>query len=185
MDTLVRDPFREALRAASGMSLQELFEGRDLHAYPAFERGELTEDEYWATYDAAGIDMDVDAFHATRRAGYAWLPGMRELVREVGLVCRVVVASNYSVWIRDLQQDHLDGVVEEVVASHQLGARKPDAAFYERLCARLGVAPGEVLLVDDRETNVEGAIAVGMPAVGFVDAPTLRRDLVSQGLLPA
>jgi FMN phosphatase YigB (HAD superfamily) len=80
MDTLLRDPFREALRAATGLDLAELRTRRDPALYPAFERGELTEAAYWAGHRAAGLDVDPAAFHRVRRDGIRWLPGMQELL---------------------------------------------------------------------------------------------------------
>ncbi|MBL8943564.1 MAG: haloacid dehalogenase, partial [Myxococcales bacterium] len=42
---------------------------------------------------------------------------------------------------------------------------------------------GACLFVDDRELNCEGARATGMDAVHFVDADTLRADLMARGVL--
>lgn len=180
MDTVVRDPYREALRAGTGMEPRELFATRDLSAWPAFERGELTEREYFDTY--GDIAVDVDAFHRARREGYAWIPGMRELLVDLeGRVARVA-ASNYPVWVEELADGMLAGLFERVLASHHLGVRKPDPAFYERLCERLDRAPDDVLFVDDREDNVRGAREMGIAAHRYVDALTLRRWIHDHGV---
>ena len=60
---------------------------------------------------------------------------------------------------------------------------KPDAAIYRLALDRFGLAPAEALFVDDSLANVEGARAVGIHAHHFIDAPTLRRELVGYGLL--
>src|SRR6056297_2574089 len=100
MDTLLYDPYREALEAAlGGQPLAELRARRDPDLYPAFERGELTEDQYWAGHAAVGLDLDREAFHRVRRAGLYWLPGMRELIVALTGHVRLVTASNYPVWI--------------------------------------------------------------------------------------
>lgn len=182
MDTVVRDPYREALAAATGLPVEELFARRDTSAYPALERGELAEADYWAAHRAAGIDVDVDAFHATRRAGYRWLPGMRELLTDLAGQVRLVVASNYPVWIEEVAHTFIAGVFDDVHASCHLGVRKPDEAFFARLLGRLDAAPEEVAFVDDREVNVAGARAVGLPAHRFEDAATLRLWLRDRGL---
>lgn len=180
MDTVVRDPYREALRAGTGMDPSELFATRDLSAWPAFERGELTEREYFDTY--GDIEVDVDAFHRARREGYAWIPGMRELLVDLeGRVARVA-ASNYPVWVEELADGMLAGLFERVLASHHLGVRKPDPAFYERLCARLDRAPDEVLFVDDREDNVDAATEAGLRAHLFAGAHDLRDRIRSEGV---
>jgi putative hydrolase of the HAD superfamily len=59
--------------------------------------------------------------------------------------------------------------------SADLGARKPERMFYERVMAKLpGVAPSDVLFLDDSLANVEGAAAVGWNAHHFKDSDDLR-----------
>lgn len=184
MDTLIRDPYREALEAGTGMPLAELFRRRLPNLYPDFECGRITEQQYWQGMTDAGIAVDPDAFHRTRRAGYQWLPGMRDLLEDVSANARCVIASNYPDWIHEVVAP-LDGVIDAVYASHDLGVRKPDPAFFECLLAAEAVPPEQVLFVDDRDRNVEAAHSLGMPAIRFTDAPSLRADLLAAGLLRA
>lgn len=185
MDTLVRDPFREALTAATGRTLGELFSLRDAEVYPAFERGEIDEAVYWASYPRAGIAVDPDRFHEVRRAGTTWLPGMRELVLDVRAAgVAVVVASNYPHWLAEHAAGLLAGLCEDVVGSYQVGARKPDPRFFERLLERLDAGPAEVVFVDDRDANLEGARRVGLPTVRAGEADAVRAGLQRLGVLP-
>lgn len=180
MDTVVRDPFRQALMAATGRPLAEVLAQKDPDAWPRFERGELSEEEYFSSYGA--FDLDVDAFHRVRRDGYVLLPGMRELLGDLaGRVVRVT-ATNYPVWVEELAAGLLAGLFDRVVASHQLGVRKPERAFFERLCGVLDAEAGSVLLVDDRVENVEGARAAGLRAHRFAGATDLRNRLRREGL---
>lgn len=182
MDTVVRDPFREALRAATGLPLEELFARRPPNVYPAFERDELDEAAYWAMYDDLGVTVDPSEFHRVRLEGTRFLDGMAELLDDLaGRVVRAT-ASNYPRWIDDLADTLLAGRFDEVVASCHLGARKPDAAFYEALLDRLGCTAGEVLFVDDREVNVEAARAVGIASHRFAHAAGVRRFLADHGV---
>lgn len=182
MDTVLRDPFREALTAATGLPIEELFARRDPAVYPAFERGELDEAAYWDHYDRAGIEADPEMFHRTRRAGLAWLPGMGELLDDLdGRVLRAA-ASNYPVWIDELTVSHLAGRIDRVVASHHLGVRKPDPAFYVGLLDVLALDPGEVLFVDDRAENVAAAARQGIGAYLFDGAGGVRRWLADHGI---
>jgi HAD superfamily hydrolase (TIGR01509 family) len=182
MDTVVHDPFREALRAATGRPLDELFARRDPDLYPSLERGEIHEDDYWEHHRRAGIEVEPERFHEVRRSETRWLPGMRELLDDLeGLVLRVT-ASNYPDWVEELAQDVLRGRFDRVLASCHLGARKPDAAFYERLLDALDLAAHQVAFVDDREVNVEAAAALGLPAHRFRGAEALRAWLAELGL---
>ena len=180
MDTVIRDPYREALRAGTGVDAKELFATRDVSAWPRFERGELTEEEYFATY--GDLEVDVEAFHRARRQGYAWIQGMRELLEELAGVVDRVAASNYPVWIEELASGMLDGCFERVLASHHLGVRKPDQDFYRRLCQRIDRPPQEVLYVDDRQDNVAAAAALGMRAHLVAGAEDLRARLQREGV---
>ncbi|MEX2551092.1 MAG: HAD-IA family hydrolase [Nitriliruptoraceae bacterium] len=182
MDTLLSDPFREALEAGTGRGIEEIRARRDPEAYPALERGEIDEATYWQRHRERGLEVDVAAFHATRRAGTHWLPGMRELLDALeGTVLRVT-ASNYPVWIEELARGPLAGRLDLVLASHHLGIRKPDLGFYRALLDRLGQPVAAVAFVDDREENVAAARRVGMPAHRFVDAETLRVWLTDLGI---
>lgn len=54
-----------------------------------------------------------------------------------------------------------------------LGAAKPDAAFYRMIQARTGLAPGEIFFVDDRPDNVEAARTLGWHAALWTGADRL------------
>lgn len=195
MDTLLRDPYLDALRAGTGTEPGAVRRFRDPGAWPLFERGAIDEAEFvrrfFADPDGArrgGLAFDAAAFHRARRSGYRWLPGMRELVDDLrgrpddgGPTCWV--ASNYPVWIEELRERFaLDTWFDGVVASHHLGVRKPDRRFYEALLDRVDAGPEACLFVDDREANCAAARDVGMRAHRFVDAGALRARLRDEGV---
>lgn len=70
-----------------------------------------------------------------------------------------------------------------IVTSAMVGATKPEAQAYLRAIARFGVAPAEVLFIDDVLANVEGALRAGLQAFLFVDADQLAQELGKYGLL--
>jgi len=184
MDTVVRDPYREALRAATGLELDELFRRRPPHAYPALERDDLAEADYWASFADHGIVVDPDAFHRTRLAGTTWLDGMDRLLDELDGVVVRATASNYPRWIDGLATSLLAGRFDRVLASCHLGARKPDAVFFHALLDELDCRADEVVFVDDREENVDGARQVGIPSHRYRDAAGVRDFLAEHGVLP-
>lgn len=71
----------------------------------------------------------------------------------------------------------------DVVVSGEEKLLKPDPAIYRLALDRFGLAEGEGLFIDDSLPNVEGARSNGFHAHHFVDAPTLRAELVALGLL--
>lgn len=63
----------------------------------------------------------------------------------------------------------IDEIFDVVVDSAFVGVRKPDPEIYELTLERLGRPASAAVFVDDIEANVEGARALGMEAVRFVD----------------
>jgi len=73
-------------------------------------------------------------------------------------------------------------VFEPILFAWHLGAPKPDPLSYERAAAALGHDAAELLLVDDSETNVSGALRSGWNAILFEDSAQLTRELSATGL---
>jgi len=71
----------------------------------------------------------------------------------------------------------------DIVVSGEVRLLKPDPAIYYLALDRFRLRPDEALLVDDRQINVAGALAVGMKAHLFTDAADLRLRLEAEGLL--
>ena len=60
-------------------------------------------------------------------------------------------------------------IVDLVMVSGEEGVAKPQAEYFRRAAARLGLAPSQCLMVGDHPQNdIEGALSVGMKAV-FID----------------
>jgi 2-haloacid dehalogenase len=69
-----------------------------------------------------------------------------------------------------------------VTVSGEVKLIKPDRAIYEMHARDFGLEPAATIFIDDSQKNVDGAIAAGWQSVLFVDAPTLRRDLIQRGI---
>jgi putative hydrolase of the HAD superfamily len=105
-------------------------------------------------------------------------------LRENGV--RVVAATNTNrphqhVWERQFAEAL--AVFSAVYSSCDIGQRKPDAAFFEHILRSENVAPGDALFVDDVHENVDGAEAVGIPAILFRGALPLAAELRERRLI--
>lgn len=91
-------------------------------------------------------------------------PTLREL-RGRGL--RLAVVSNWDCSLRHvLAAAGVLELVDEVIASAEVGAAKPDPAPFRAALAALGCKPGEAVHVGDREDNdVAGARAAGIRGI--------------------
>ncbi len=71
---------------------------------------------------------------------------------------------------------------DALVLSHDIGIRKPQAAFFEH-CRRLaGCAPEECVFIDDLPANVAGARACGWHGIVYTGIADLRVQLAALGI---
>lgn len=108
----------------------------------------------------------------------AAVPGARDMLRRLRPHYRLLVATNADLSsgpdVRAaLARVGLDGYIDAVVSSRDVGAAKPDAAFFEAALRQAGVngkavAPAHAVMVGDRTDNdVGGARGAGLRAVWY------------------
>lgn len=64
-----------------------------------------------------------------------------------------------------------------IIESSVVGLRKPDPAFYELACSRLGIEPTEAVFLDDLGVNLKPARAMGMQTVKVGDPGVALTEL--------
>jgi len=115
------------------------------------------------------------------------VPGTHELVAELderGIPLFAITNFSADFWppFHDREQAFFSRF-RDIVVSGQVKLLKPDPAIYFLSLDRFRLRPAEALFIDDREINVEAALAVGMQAHLFTDAADLRTRLAAEGLL--
>ena len=187
MGTVIYDPYREALEAATGMELTSVFAARDRNCWPEFELGAIDETEFVRRFfpePPPGRQFDLEGFNRVRRERYHMLPGMAEVLADLQGRIDCYVASNYPVWIDEMREDFaFDKLFRKVYASCHLGLRKPDPAFFVAILDDLGRPPQRCLFIDDRADNCEAAAGVGLRVHLFDGAQRLRERLRAEGVL--
>ncbi|MBK6918861.1 MAG: HAD-IA family hydrolase [Deltaproteobacteria bacterium] len=184
MGTLVHDPFFVEVPAFFGCDLQALVVRKHPSAWEQFERGEIDEPELASMFFADGRTLDVAGLKAAMQAAYRFLPGIEALLQElVAAQVPMHVLSNYPHWYRLIEERlALSRYVPWTFVSCETGVRKPEPAAYAGAAATLGVDVGACVFVDDRRVNCEAARQLGMRAVHFRDAATLRHALTEHGV---
>jgi HAD superfamily hydrolase (TIGR01509 family) len=111
-----------------------------------------------------------------------WRPGALDLLGAVvaaGVPCALVTMS-YSV-LADAVVAHVPGAFRTLVTGDQVSRGKPDPEAYLMAAARLGVAIGECVAVEDSPTGIAAALASGARTLGveavhpIVEQPGLSR----------
>lgn len=73
-------------------------------------------------------------------------------------------------------------LLDDVIVSGEERVAKPDPRIFEVVAARSGLPLDGLVFVDDRLDNVLAGASVGMDAIVFTDADSLRPELRRRGL---
>jgi putative hydrolase of the HAD superfamily len=160
-EALVARTAREGVNPIHRLEVGALTEGEFL--------GGLREDLAALGYADAPIDDFADAYFDHLQPNGPMLDALFEWkARGLRLaLCTNNVAEWEGHWRRMLPIDEL---FEVVVDSAFVGVRKPDRRIYEIVLERLGGVPGEAcVFIDDIAENCDGARALGMHPVHFVE----------------
>ena len=85
-------------------------------------------------------------------------------------------------FVTDGRFKFLNEYFDEIVLSYEAKSMKPDANIYQVAIEKSGVAAEEIFFMDDRQENVEGALAAGIDAVHFTHGHRLAKQLSARGL---
>lgn len=166
MDTLVVDPFYVDMYAHFGFSSQAAFlAAKHPTTWVDWERGTIGSADAFARFFADRRPVDAAAFTAYLRSAYALLPGVEGLLDDLaGGGVSLHVLSNYTDLWREVEAAVGLGArwgVSWTAVSCMTGARKPEVGAYVAAAEAAGVDPASCVLVDDRQANVEAAVAAG------------------------
>jgi epoxide hydrolase-like predicted phosphatase len=153
-----------------------------------FERGELTPHGFYEEFCAK--TQGKPDFDALMHASSA----MFELHVPVVPVVAHLRAAGYRLGIlSNTCQPHWEYVsqgrfaiiakyFDPCVLSYRAGAMKPQREIYQAACEATGLAPEELLFLDDHPANVDGARAAGLDALLYTSSQQLIADLVQRGV---
>ena len=116
------------------------------------------------------------------------VPGSLEILRELHAARVPLFAiTNFGAefWAAFRPTAPIFDLFRDIVVSGEEKLVKPDPAIFALAAERFGHAPRAMLFVDDNAANVGAARDGGWHSHHFIDAPTLRAELVARGLLTA
>ena len=169
------------------------FDPDELHAFifggqleDDYEKGRITSAEFLRRVRERGRLRCSDEVLTRCYAEIFWPnPEVAALVPRLKGNYRLLLASNTS----ELHSGHFRrrfaetfGHFDAIVLSHEVGARKPSAAFYEHCRPLAGCAAAECVFIDDLPANVAGARACGWHGIVYQGIEDLRRELAALGV---
>lgn len=137
------------------------------------ERGEISEKEFWKAFkDTAGLKVDDQVLHDIFIRQFRPMPETLALIPRLRAAGYTVgMLSNNCEWERDLQKkfNHRQGF-DFIMMSYELGSRKPELNIFKQLIDRTGLAPEQIVFIDD---TAEYAEAVHKAGVRFIPYRTI------------
>jgi 8-oxo-dGTP pyrophosphatase MutT (NUDIX family)/FMN phosphatase YigB (HAD superfamily) len=176
-----------SLAAVAGLppaELLALFSGEHQHRYFC---GEITENDYLDAVIRLAPSLTRERLRAAIRENFRQvIPGTAELAARLATGYRVVLLSDHGrEWVEHILEIHpWLMTLEERHFSFERGVTKRQAEAFRGLAVTLGAPPGNCLLIDDSERNVELARQSGWQAIRFTDSERLSQELQRRGLLP-
>ena len=181
---LVEEGFREGLydmARKQGLDPQAVYQAASDAIYESgYALGQGTAEDFWRILQGkTGITGDLNALFLAMAARFAVRPRMFATVRALrrrGYITAIL--SDQTEWL-----DRLDAALhffqdfDKVYNSYYLGKGKRDASVFDDVARDLGLAPLQVVFIDDSPGNVERARSRGIKAVLFQDENQCLKDL--------
>lgn len=157
---------------------------RDDNAWARLERNELDFDAFCDAYEAeaaaAGGTLQARQLFAMLVGDIRW--EMVEAVRRCRSQFKTGLLTNN--FVRPSAGDgqatdlaHVFDLFDVIVASAEVGIRKPDPRFYELACRQLDVRPERAVFLDDLGVNLKPARAMGMVTIKVEDPAVALGEL--------
>lgn len=108
----------------------------------------------------------LETLHADERLSPEWVAFLDTIVGSLDLALLTNAGPDTRHTL--IPRHGLDRWSPLIVISAEERISKPDSAIYLRTCERLGLPPSDCLFVDDRQSNIDGALAAGLHAIRFI-----------------
>lgn len=126
-----------------------------------------------------GYPITVDEWVAARRMAMIANTEVLQLAEAIGQQAELAIYTNNG----PLVKSHLDTLFPEAAAvfkqrycSFEFGTKKPDPESFTRLVNVMGYEPAACWFIDDKKSNVQGALIAGLQAHLFVDFEGLKNE---------
>ncbi len=143
-------------------------------AWSRLERGELDLASFYAAFEKdcrmAGLEIDAQLMMQRMSEASKPRPIMLEALARLR-AAKLPIGALTNNWAHADDETRSDGTralrdhFDVFIESSVEGLRKPDPEIYRLACERLGVAPEEVIYLDDIGPNLKPARAMGMATI--------------------
>jgi len=150
-----------------------------------FDLGRLTPREFYeSVIGKLGADIGYDEFMAAYADVFFINAPVLEIFKRLKEKYRLVLVSNVDVvrygFIKRKFPELM--IFDDYVLSYELGTMKPDPQIYRVALAKAQADASGCVFIDDMEENIEGAVALGIPAILYRPETDLEKELKLLGV---
>ena len=180
--------YKRALRAALAQfgvectpQLLELYGSINDCLWERFERGEIAKDALYAACN--------EAYHNALRLQHDLMPHCEQVLRQLHERYQICIVTNGSTDIqtRRIADSGMAKYFDRVFISEQMGCKKPDREFFDKVFAELGEENRAcaVMIGDSLSSDMQGGRNAGLPTIfcGPRARADARCDQVAETLL--
>ncbi len=151
-------------------------------------KGQITEDDYWDTLiDLYNWKTSKDVLKRLIRHNMVEISGVRDIIEgiEKKQTYRLGLLSVHAKeWIAYCEEKYkFHQLFHTVTFSYNSLYCKPDVEAFNEILTAMNLCPEETLLIDDAEENIEAAARLKMEAIQFIDATSLKSELIHRNIL--
>lgn len=179
------DEARSTLLGIAGVAEGPFWTSYDAHR-DGLDRGTTSIRDYWRLVAAdTGAEWSEATIHELWVADFtSWIsvePATFDVIADLHAGgTRVALLSNAGFdFASPFRFSPIAQFFERMFISAEMLRIKPDAEIYREVAAGLGITCGQMVFVDNKQTNVDGAKALGITGHLYLGAPELRRFLES------
>ena len=161
----------------------------DINAWARFERNDISLEEFDREFEqeTRSAGHPIQGIKVLELVGGDLRPKMVRALRRCQHHFRTACLTN-TMKIGHGSDEQLTGkcaaefekvmeLFDHVIASSDVGVRKPDPRFYEMACEIAEVAPGQVVFLDDLGINLKPARVMGMTTIKVTDPQMAIKEL--------
>lgn len=151
-----------------------------------FKKGILGEADYWSYVQKEfGTEISLAKISQLYMDSYKVNSNVVDIVKKVRKlgIKTCICTNNYLTRINSLNKKfNFLNDFDVQIFSYQVAAMKPDPKIFQALIERSGCQPNEIIFADDKQSNVDAALSLGINAFLYTDFPNFLKTLTSLGV---
>lgn len=155
-----------------------------VHDTPLFrqlENNEISINEFWQQItNELGISQhEIEDFRRDFYAGDQLNEELIEHIRQWRQSYQIGIISNAAITLRETltYQFGIIDLFDRIIASSDVGVRKPDPRIYKAALEAFGVEANQSIFVDDLPPNIQGAEEVGIHGILYTNNDDVLRQI--------